>query len=50
MPEHEAFQDYQSFCARCREWMAAGEPLQWEGWSSDAAGAGSDTPSLAKSS
>ena len=32
MPEHEAFQDYQSFCARCREWMEAGEPDTWAGW------------------
>jgi len=52
MPEHEPFENYPAFCARCREWMAAGEPLQWEGWSRDAAvhGAGSHSPSLATSS
>ena len=52
MPPHEPFENYPVFCARCREWMAAGEPLQWEGWSRDAAvhGAGSHSQSLAPSS
>ena len=52
MPPHEPFENYLAFCARCQGWMAAGEPLQWEGWSRDAAvhGAGSHSPSLATSS